>query len=124
MAATKTRSRLTPYTDGNVHTLRAEAIGMKDVKSIAGAFRSVCNLRGLASVVKTCGDTITVQAVEHSQAKKRGQYNRKKTDEPKPKPRPVASLSLLTDAFLRTIPGTAQARELASKLTQVTRAAQ
>ena len=124
MADPGTRSRLAPYIDGNVHVLRAEAIGMKDVKSIAGAFRTACRVRGMASVVKTRGDTITVQAVEHAQAKKRGQYNRKKTDEPKPKPRPVASLSLLTDAYLRTIPGTAQARELASKLTQVTRAAQ
>lgn len=121
MAATKTRSRLTPYTDGNVHTLRAEAIGMKDVKSIAGAFRSVCNLRGLASVVKTCGDTITVQAVEHSQAKKRGQYNRKKTDEPKPKPRPVASLSLLTDAFLRMPVGSEEARNTLGRMLAASR---
>ena len=121
MAATKTRSRLTPYTDGNVHTLRAEAIGVKDVKSIAGAFRSVCNLRGLASVVKTCGDTITVQAVEHAQAKKRGQYNRKKADEPKPKPRPVASLSLLTDAFLRTPVGSEEARNTLGRMLAASR---
>lgn len=119
MAHPGTRSRLAPYIDGNVHILRAADVGMCSVQSIAGAFRQACIIRGFASTVKRTGDAIAVQAVDHSQVKKRGTYRKKISPEQNPKP--VASLSLLTDAYLRTPIGSEHARNTLGRMLAASR---
>lgn len=128
MARTRVESAMARWIDGEEHRVMLIETGLKSLMSARNAFRGACYARGLGCVARIDGDHLVLRSLTLEEAMQCGRVTSVK-ERGSAQARPVATLptcqlSRLTDQYLRTIPGTAQARELSGLLVQLSRAAQ